>query len=151
MSTKELIQTELDTLSDEDLEALYAVIKHFIQSRQHPMSQNLRATLEGAEGASPATSVRVAPVDRFDGDQIEDEEQTPLLKRYHELVDKQMLESLSVLEKEELEAIKRQLDGIDESNETLQRAEVHMDARHQRFDAQLEKISRHLQALLEQI
>jgi hypothetical protein len=30
MSTKELIQAELDTLSDEDLDALYALIKQFI-------------------------------------------------------------------------------------------------------------------------
>jgi hypothetical protein len=34
MSTKELIQAELDTLSDEDLEALYTLIKHFIQSKR---------------------------------------------------------------------------------------------------------------------
>ncbi len=30
MSTKELIQAELETLSDGDLDALYVVIKHFI-------------------------------------------------------------------------------------------------------------------------
>jgi hypothetical protein len=29
-STKELIQAEINTLGDEDLEALYAFIKHFI-------------------------------------------------------------------------------------------------------------------------
>jgi hypothetical protein len=70
--------------------------------------------------------------------------------RYHELVDKQMLESLSALEKEELDALKMQLDEIDESNETLQRAEVQMDARRRLLDEQLEKISGQLKALLEQ-
>ena len=99
----------------------------------------------------PTTSVSFAPEDRLYGDQTEDEEQTPLLKRYHELVDKQMLESLSTPEKEELDAIKRQLDEIDESNETLQRAEVQMDARRKLLDEQLEKISGQLKALLEQM
>lgn len=89
--------------------------------------------------------------DRLYGGQTEDEEQTPLLKRYHELVDKQMCESLSALEKEELDTIKRRLDEIDESNEMLQQAEAHMDARRRLFDEQLEKISGQLKALLEQI
>jgi len=89
--------------------------------------------------------------DRLCVDQTEDEEQTPLLKRYHELVDKQMCESLSALEKEELDTIKRRLDEIDESNEMLQQAEAHMDARRRLFDEQLEKISGQLKALLEQI
>jgi len=71
--------------------------------------------------------------------------------RYHELVDKQMLESLSALEKDELDVIKRQLDEIDESNEILQRAEVQMDARQRLLDEQLEKISGQLKALLEQM
>ena len=88
--------------------------------------------------------------DRLCGDQTEDEEQTPLLKRYHELVDKQMCESLSALEKEELDTIKMRLDEIDESNEMLQQAEAHMDARRRLFDEQLEKISGQLKALLEQ-
>lgn len=151
MSTKELIRTELDTLSDEDLEALYTVIKHFLQSRQHPRSRNLRATLEGTQDVGPTTSVSVAPADRLNGDQTEDEEQMPLLKRYHELVDQQMLGSLSVLQTDELEAIKRQLDEIDESHEILQRAEAQIDARRKLFDEQLEKISGQLKALLEQI
>jgi hypothetical protein len=99
----------------------------------------------------PTTSVSFAPEDRLYGDQAGDEEQTPLLKRYHELVDKQMLETLSALEKDELDAIKRQLDEIDEGNETLQRAEVQMDARRRLLDEQLEKISGQLKALLEQM
>jgi len=99
----------------------------------------------------PTTSVSFVPEGRLYGDQTEDEEQTPLLRRYHELVDKQMLESLSTPEKEELDAIKMQLDEIDESNETLQRAEVQMDARRRLLDEQLEKISGQLKALLEQM
>jgi len=71
--------------------------------------------------------------------------------RYHELVDKQMLASLSALEKAELDAIKMQLDEIDESNETLQRAEVQMDAKRRLLDEHLEKISGQLKALLEQM
>ena len=89
--------------------------------------------------------------DRLDGDQTEGEEQTPLLKRYHELVDKQMCEILTALEKEELATIKMRLDEIDESNEMLQRAEAHMDAKRKIFDEQMEKISGQLKALLEQL
>src|SRR5262249_61371938 len=73
------------------------------------------------------------------------------VKRYHELVDKQMCEDLSALEKEELDTIKMRIDESDESNEMLQQAEAHMDAKRRLFDEQLEKISRQLKALLEQI
>jgi hypothetical protein len=66
-------------------------------------------------------------------------------------VDKQMLEGLSTLEADELEAIKRQLDESDASDETLQRAERQMDARRKLLDDQLEKISGQLKALLEQM
>ena len=45
MSTKELIQAELDTLSDEDLEALYTLIKHFIQSKRQAKPRSLMAAL----------------------------------------------------------------------------------------------------------
>jgi hypothetical protein len=151
MSTKELIQTELDTLSDEDLEALYTIIKHFIQSRQLPRPWTLQATLEGMEDVESTTLASGAPGDRLCGDQTEDEEQTPLLKRYHELVDKQLLESLSDWEKDELDALKSQLDEIDESHGTLQRADARIDARRQLFDEQLDKISEQLKALLEQM
>mgnify|MGYP001577200764 CR=1 FL=1 len=53
MSTKELIQAELEILSDEDLEALYAVIKHFIQSKRHAKPQSLMATLRGIQIEAP--------------------------------------------------------------------------------------------------
>ena len=71
---------------------------------------------------------------------------TALLHRYHELVDRQMLESLSALEKEELGAINMQMDEIDESNETLQRAEAQMDARRQRLDHDATQLRKELLA-----
>ena len=53
MSTKELIQAELDTLSDEDLEALYAVIKHFIQSKRHAKPRSLMTALRDIQIDAP--------------------------------------------------------------------------------------------------
>ena len=53
MSTKELIQAEIETLSDEDLEALYAVIKHFLQSKRHAKPRSLMATLRGIQIEAP--------------------------------------------------------------------------------------------------
>ena len=53
MSTKELIQAELETLSDEDLEALYALIKQFIQSKHSAEPQSLMAALRGIQIDAP--------------------------------------------------------------------------------------------------
>jgi hypothetical protein len=53
MSTKELIQAELDTLSDADLDALYALIKQFIQSRRPAEPRSLMATLWGIQIDAP--------------------------------------------------------------------------------------------------
>ena len=55
MSTKELIQAELETLSDEDLEALYTLIKQFIQSKQSakPQRQSLMAALRSIQIDAP--------------------------------------------------------------------------------------------------
>jgi hypothetical protein len=53
MSTKELIQAELDTLNDEDLEALYALIKQFIQAKRHAQPQSLMAALRGIQIDAP--------------------------------------------------------------------------------------------------
>jgi hypothetical protein len=53
MSTKELIQAELDALSDEDLDALYALIKQFIQSKRSAKSRSLMATLRGIQIDAP--------------------------------------------------------------------------------------------------
>jgi hypothetical protein len=49
MSTKELIQAELDTLSDEDIEALYIVIKQFIESKRHAKPRSLMAILRDTQ------------------------------------------------------------------------------------------------------
>jgi len=92
-----------------------------------------------------------APSDVASTDPPEGQAQTPLLERYHELVDKQMLENLSTLEQDELAVIQRQLDELDKADETLQRAEAQFDARRKLLDEQLEKISGQLQALLEQL
>jgi hypothetical protein len=53
MSTRELIQAELDTLSDEDLDALYALIKQFIQSKRLEKPRSLMATLRGIQIDAP--------------------------------------------------------------------------------------------------
>ena len=53
MSTKELIQAELETLSDADLDALYAVIKQFIQSKRPAKPRSLMATLRGIQIDAP--------------------------------------------------------------------------------------------------
>jgi hypothetical protein len=53
MSTKELIQAELDTLSDEDLEAQYIVITQFIQSTRHAKPWSLMATLRDIQIEAP--------------------------------------------------------------------------------------------------
>ena len=41
MSTKELIQAEIDPLSDEELDELYTLIKNFTQSKRHAKPQRL--------------------------------------------------------------------------------------------------------------
>jgi hypothetical protein len=53
MSTKELIQAELDALSDEDLEALYTVIKQFMESKRHAKPRSLMATLRDIQIDAP--------------------------------------------------------------------------------------------------
>ena len=63
MSTKELIQAELDTLSDEDLEALYALIKQFIQSKRPAKPRSLMATLRGIQIEAPSDFA--ANLDRY--------------------------------------------------------------------------------------
>ena len=53
MSTKELIQAELDALSDEDLDALYTIIKQFIKSKRHAKPRSLMATLRDIQIEAP--------------------------------------------------------------------------------------------------
>jgi len=53
MSTKELIHAELETLSDEDLDALYVIIKEFTQSKRPAKPRSLMATLRGIQIDAP--------------------------------------------------------------------------------------------------
>jgi hypothetical protein len=53
MTTKELIQTELETLSDEELDELYTVIKQFMQSKRHAKPQSFMAKLKGIQIEAP--------------------------------------------------------------------------------------------------
>jgi hypothetical protein len=47
MSTKELIQAELDTLSDEDLDALYALIKRDVVINHAALNRDLMPVPRG--------------------------------------------------------------------------------------------------------
>lgn len=53
MSTKELIQAELETLNDEDLDALYALIKQYIQAKRSAKPRSLMAALRGIHIDAP--------------------------------------------------------------------------------------------------
>ena len=53
MTTKELIQAEIETLSEEDLNELYAVIKHFAQSKRHIKQQSFMAKLKRIQIDAP--------------------------------------------------------------------------------------------------
>lgn len=53
MSTKERIHAELETLSDEDLEALYALIKQYIHSKRSAKPRSLMAALRGIHIDAP--------------------------------------------------------------------------------------------------
>jgi hypothetical protein len=53
MTTKELIQAEIERLSEEDLDELYAVIKHFTQSKRHAKPQSFMAKLKRIQIEAP--------------------------------------------------------------------------------------------------
>jgi hypothetical protein len=53
MSTKELIQAEIDPLSDEDLDELYTLIKNFTQSKRLAKPRSLMATLRSIQIDAP--------------------------------------------------------------------------------------------------
>ena len=46
MTTKELIQAEIATLSDEHLDELYALIKNFVYARRRTKKQSFMAKLK---------------------------------------------------------------------------------------------------------
>ncbi|MEE8302360.1 MAG: hypothetical protein V3S24_07980 [Candidatus Tectomicrobia bacterium] len=53
MTTKELIQAEIETLSEEELDELYAVIKHFAQSKRDAQQQSFMAKLKRIQIDAP--------------------------------------------------------------------------------------------------
>ena len=53
MTTKELIQAEIDTLSDEHLDELYALIKNFVYARRHAKKQSFMAKLKSINIDAP--------------------------------------------------------------------------------------------------
>jgi len=53
MTTKELIQTELDRLSGEELEELFAVIKRYLQSKHQAAKPSLMSQLRAISIDAP--------------------------------------------------------------------------------------------------
>ena len=53
MTTKELIQAELDTLSDDELDELYTVIQSFTQSKRYAQPQSLMVALRRIKIEAP--------------------------------------------------------------------------------------------------
>ena len=54
MTTKELIQEEINNLSGEELEELYRLIKHFTQAKQQGKNKSLMSKLKGIKIDGPA-------------------------------------------------------------------------------------------------
>lgn len=53
MTTRELIQTEIERLGEEDLEELYSLIREFTRSRRPASEQSLMSKLQGIEIDAP--------------------------------------------------------------------------------------------------
>jgi len=53
MTTKELIQSEIDRISDEDLDELYSLVKDFTQSKQQGRKQSLMSRLRAIQINAP--------------------------------------------------------------------------------------------------
>ena len=53
MTTKELIQAEIDRVSDEDIDELYSLVKDFTQSKQQSRKQSLMAKLRAIKIDAP--------------------------------------------------------------------------------------------------
>ncbi len=53
MTTKELIQAEIDTLSDESLDELYTLVKQFAQAKRHAQPRSLMAALRRIQIEAP--------------------------------------------------------------------------------------------------
>jgi hypothetical protein len=54
MSTKELIQTVIDKVSEEDMEELYRLIQGFVQSRKNGDKQSFMSKLKSIQIDAPA-------------------------------------------------------------------------------------------------
>jgi hypothetical protein len=54
MTTKDMIQAEIDDLSAEDLQALYELIRQFAQARRQAKQQTLMARLKSIAIDAPA-------------------------------------------------------------------------------------------------
>ncbi|MFK5970203.1 MAG: hypothetical protein QM487_08825 [Candidatus Marithrix sp.] len=54
MTTKELIQAEIDTLNEDNLNELHTLIKQFAQSKQKPAHQSLMEKLRQIHIDAPA-------------------------------------------------------------------------------------------------
>jgi len=53
MTTKELIQSEIDRVSEDDLDELYQLVKDFTQSRQQNARQSLMSKLRSIKIDAP--------------------------------------------------------------------------------------------------
>jgi hypothetical protein len=53
MTTKELIQAEIDRLSEEDLEKVYSIIRDFTQSRSQAQSESILEKLQRIQFDGP--------------------------------------------------------------------------------------------------
>ena len=53
MTTKELIQAEIDRVSDEDIDELYSLVKDFTQSKQQSRKQSLMSKLRAIRIDAP--------------------------------------------------------------------------------------------------
>lgn len=53
MTTRELIQAEIDNLDDADLKELYVLVQDFVQSRQKSKPQSLMAKLKAIKIEAP--------------------------------------------------------------------------------------------------
>ena len=53
MTTKELIQAEIDRINEEDLDELYTLVKDFTQSKQQSQKQSLMSKLRAIKIEAP--------------------------------------------------------------------------------------------------
>ena len=111
-------------------------------------SEYMNALEDLMDGVSPK-EVSETTVRKMEMSWEKSQEHERLLKRYHRLIDKSMLETITDKEEKELNTIRVQLDQFEEENETLQVAAKSMETRRKVLDKKLMLISAQLQELLE--